>query len=114
MSIRRPVIAGNWKMFKTVAETREFFRALLPEIAGVQHCDVVVAPPFTDLAAAVESAKGSQVGIAAQNVHWEEQGAFTGEISAKMLMDVGCSHVIVGHSERRQFFGETDETVEQR
>ncbi len=110
-SPRVPVVAGNWKMFKTGAETREFFATFLPLVARTSHCGIVVAPPFTALAAAVESARGSAVAIAAQNLHWEPQGAFTGEISAPMLVESGCSGVIIGHSERRQFFGETDETV---
>jgi triosephosphate isomerase len=109
--MRRPVIAGNWKMFKTRAETRAFFAALRPLISGVTHCDIVVAPPFTALADAVEAAVGSNVGISAQNMHWEKQGAFTGEVSAQMILEAGCRYVIIGHSERRQLFGETDETV---
>lgn len=109
---RRPIIAGNWKMFKTIGETRAFFSAFIPRISGVTHCDVVVAPPFTALAAAAEAAKGSPVAISAQDTYWEESGAFTGEVSVRMLADAGCSYVIVGHSERRQFFGETDDSVE--
>jgi triosephosphate isomerase len=109
--MRRPVIAGNWKMFKTRSETRSFFAALRPLITGVTHCDIVVAPPFTALADAVEAAVGSNVTISAQNMHWEKQGAFTGEISAQMILEVGCRYVILGHSERRQLFGETDEFV---
>jgi len=109
--MRRPVIAGNWKMFKTRAETRAFFSALKPLVNNVTHCDIVVAPPFTALAAAAEAASNSNIGIAAQNLHWEKQGAFTGEISAGMILEAGCKYVIVGHSERRQFFGETNETV---
>ncbi len=112
--MRRPVIAGNWKMFKTRAAAREFFDALLPAIADVDHADVVVAPPFTALAAAVDAAAGSRVAIAAQDVHWETEGAFTGEVSAPMLADAGCAYSIVGHSERRQLFGETDETVRRK
>jgi len=109
--LRRPVIAGNWKMYKTGAETRAFFQAFAPLVAASKHCDIIVAPPFTALAAAVESARGTSIGIAAQNLYWEREGAFTGEISARMLVDAGCRAVIVGHSERRQFFGDTDETV---
>src|SRR5687768_9802532 len=111
---RRPVIAGNWKMFKTVAETRTFFNELIPQVQDVEHCEIVVAPTYTSLAAAMEKARTARISISAQDVHWEEQGAFTGEISVKMLVDAGCSHVIIGHSERRQFFGETDETVEKK
>jgi triosephosphate isomerase (TIM) len=109
--MRRPVIAGNWKMYKTRGETRAFFEAFLPLVAGSKHCDIIVAPPFTALGAAVEAARGSSVGIAAQNLHWEREGAFTGEISAGMLVDAGCTSVIIGHSERRQYCGETDESV---
>ncbi len=112
--MRRPVIAGNWKMFKTLAETSEFFDALLPVIANADHCDVVIAPTFTALHTAVEKTAGSRVMISAQNVHGEEQGAFTGEISAGMLRDAGCGAVIIGHSERRQFFGETDLSVSRK
>jgi triosephosphate isomerase (TIM) len=112
--VRRPVIAGNWKMYKTREETRTFFEAFKPLIAGASHCDVVVAPPFTDLHTAVEAARGSAVGIAAQNLHWEKEGAFTGEISARMLIEVGCKGVIIGHSERRQYFGETDQSVNKK
>jgi triosephosphate isomerase (TIM) len=112
--VRRPVIAGNWKMFKTQAETRAFFDAFKPLIAGASHCDIVVAPPFTALAAAAEAARGSAVIIAAQNAHWESQGAFTGEISMRMLTEAGCRVVIIGHSERRQFFGDTDEWVQRK
>ncbi|HTZ99722.1 MAG TPA: triose-phosphate isomerase [Candidatus Aquilonibacter sp.] len=112
--MRRPVIAGNWKMYKTCAETRAFFQAFLPLVAGSSHCDIVVAPPFTALAAAVESARGGAVGIAAQNLHWEREGAFTGEISARLIVDAGCTGVIIGHSERRQYFGETDEWVHRK
>jgi triosephosphate isomerase (TIM) len=108
---RRRVIAGNWKMYKTQAETREFFAAVKPLVAGVSDCDMVIAPPFTDIAAAVESAKGTRIAISAQNVYWEKEGAFTGEISTGMLVEAGCKYVIVGHSERRQFFGDTNETV---
>jgi triosephosphate isomerase len=108
---RRRVIAGNWKMYKTQAETRAFFSAFLPLVAGVNDCDIVVAPPFTDIPAAVEATKGSAVAIAGQNVYWEKEGAFTGEISAGMLVEAGCRYTLVGHSERRQFFGDTDETV---
>jgi triosephosphate isomerase len=108
---RRPVMAGNWKMFKTQAETRAFFAALKPLVASATHCDIVVAPPFTALAAASEAAAGSNIAISGQNMYWEKQGAFTGEISAAMLIEAGCRYVIIGHSERRQFFGETDETV---
>jgi len=112
--LRRPVIAGNWKMFKTQAETRAFFAAFQPLVAAAQHCEIVIAPPFTAIPAAVESARGSQVIIAAQNAHWESKGAFTGEVSMGMLVEAGCRGVIIGHSERRQFFGDTDEWVQRK
>lgn len=112
--MRRPVIAGNWKMFKTQAETRAFFDAFTGLVAQSSHCDIVVCPPFTALAAAVGCARGTPIQIGAQNMHWEGKGAFTGEIAPQMIVEVGCSHVIIGHSERRQFFGETDETVNKR
>jgi triosephosphate isomerase (TIM) len=111
MSQRRRVIAGNWKMFKTIAETRAFFSAFLPQVSSSKHCDIVIAPPFTAIAAAAEAAKGGDVAIAGQNVYWEKEGAYTGEISPGMLAEAGCRYVIVGHSERRQFFGDTDEMV---
>ena len=109
--MRRRVIAGNWKMFKTLADTREFFSSLLPLVANASHCDIVVAPPFTAVSTAAECARGSKVAIAAQDVFWEKEGAYTGEVSTGMLVEAGCRYVIIGHSERRQFFGDTDETV---
>jgi len=109
--MRRRVIAGNWKMCKTIAETRAYFSAFLPQVAQVRNCDIVIAPPFTAIPAAVEAARDSNVAISAQDVYWEKEGAFTGEISSLMLVEAGCRYVIIGHSERRQFFGETDETV---
>src|SRR5262245_6680780 len=112
--MRRPIIAGNWKMFKTRSETSAFFDALIPEILDVEHCDIVVAPAFTSLGTAVEEADGTRVAISSQNVHWEPEGAFTGEISVRMLVDIGCTYAIIGHSERRQYFGESDESVEKR
>ncbi len=101
-------------MFKTRSETSAFFDALVPAVQDVRHCEIVVAPPFTALTTAVEKVKGTRLAISAQDVHWEEEGAFTGEISVKMLRDAGCTHAIIGHSERRQFFGETDKTVEKK
>ena len=108
---RRRVIVGNWKMYKTIAETRTFFSAFAPLVAGAKQCDMVIAPPFTSITAAVECTKGTKIGISGQNVFWEKEGAFTGEISPAMLVEAGCRYVIIGHSERRQFFGETDESV---
>jgi len=112
--LRRPVIAGNWKMYKTVPEARAFFQVFRPLVSSCQHCDIVVAPPFTALVAAVECARDSSIAIAAQNLYWERDGAFTGEISARMLADAGCRSVIIGHSERRQWFGETDQSVHRK
>src|SRR5215469_12912432 len=108
---RRRVIAGNWKMYKNQAETRAFFSAFNSLVAEVRDCDIVIAPTFTSLAAAVEASKGTPIGISAQDVYWEKEGAYTGEISAGMLVEAGCRYTIIGHSERRQFFGETDGTV---
>jgi triosephosphate isomerase (TIM) len=110
-SKRHRVIAGNWKMYKTQAETRAFFAALKPLVADVKDCGIVIAPPFTNIPAAVEAAHGTPIAISSQDVFWEKEGAFTGEISTGMLVEAGCRYAIVGHSERRQFFGETNETV---
>ncbi len=112
--MRLPVIAGNWKMHKTMEEARALARAVKNGAEAATHCTVVLAPPFTSLAAVCGEIKGSSVQLGAQNVHWEPKGAFTGEISIPMLEDAGCSMVIIGHSERRQYFGETDETVNRR
>ncbi|MGB8456443.1 MAG: triose-phosphate isomerase, partial [Candidatus Acidiferrum sp.] len=108
---RKRVIVGNWKMFKTQTETEIFFSAFSLLVAGINHCDIVIAPPFTAIHTAAEAARDTQIAIAAQNVFWQKEGAFTGEISPQMLVEAGCRYVIIGHSERRQFFGETDETV---
>ena len=107
---RTPYIAANWKMNKTVAEAAEFVDALLPRIAATQH-DVVVCPPFTALTAVVERRYGTAVKVAAQNMHEEDSGAFTGEVSAPMLVELDVEAVVLGHSERRQYFGETDEAL---
>jgi len=111
---RTPVMAGNWKMYKSVAQTVEFFETFRGLVAGVEHCQIVMAPPFPALAAAVESTRGTRISIAGQNLHWEPEGAFTGEVSGPMLAAAGAAHVIIGHSERRQYFGETDQTVNRR
>ncbi|MDN5347515.1 MAG: triosephosphate isomerase [Clostridia bacterium] len=111
--MRRPVIAGNWKMYKTAAEAADFIRELKPLVAGAE-AEVVVCPPFTALAAAAEAARGSNIVIGGQDVFWENEGAYTGEISPLMLKDLGCSYCIVGHSERRQYFAETDAKVNRK
>ena len=112
--MRRPIIAGNWKMFKTRAETRAFFDALIPADPGRRALRHRRGAAIHGAATAVEEAEGTRVAISAQDVHWEKQGAFTGEVSVRMLVDVGCTYTIIGHSERRQYFGETDETVEKK
>jgi triosephosphate isomerase len=112
--MRKPVMAGNWKMYKTPAETTAFFEKFRPLVEKSEHCEIVICPPFTNLAAAVDAAKGSHIHVGAQNIAWAKEGAFTGEISAAMLRAVGATHAIVGHSERRQYFGETDATVLKR
>ena len=107
-------MAGNWKMYKTPAETTAFLEKFRPMVAQSQHCEIVICPPFTNLAAAVDAAKGTAIAIGAQNIAWAKDGAFTGEVAGPMLRAVGATHAIVGHSERRQYFGETDETVLKR
>ena len=113
-SKRRPIIAGNWKMNKTASEARDLASRLIPLVAGVKDRDIVLAPTFTALSTVADAIKGTNMALAAQNLFWEDKGAFTGEISAEMLLDLGCKYVIIGHSERRQFFGETDETVNKK
>jgi triosephosphate isomerase len=108
------LIAGNWKMYKTATETAEFCRELREALGEVEDVDVAVCPPFTGLAPAVQALADTEIAVAAQNVHWEPEGAYTGEISAPMLVDLGVYGAIVGHSERRQYFGETDEAVGRR
>ena len=109
--MRKKVIAANWKMYKTPDQARDFFRDFLPLVAGHDRDEIVVCPPFLAIPTAVEASKGSHLAIGGQNVHWEKEGAYTGEISPGMLLAVGVTHVIIGHSERRQFFGETDDVV---
>ena len=111
--LRSAVIAGNWKMNKNQAETKQLITELKAKVANAD-CGVIICTPFTDLSVAVEETKGTNIKVAAQNCHWAESGAFTGEISASMLTEMGIEYVLIGHSERRQFFGETDETVNKR
>jgi triosephosphate isomerase len=112
--MRKKLIAANWKMYKTPAETLKFLKEFLPMVAGQTRDEIVVCPPFIDLQVAVEAAKGSNVAIGAQNLHWEKEGAYTGEISVDMLTAIEVTHVIIGHSERRQYFNETDDTVNRK
>jgi triosephosphate isomerase len=109
--MRKKLMAANWKMYKTPDQTRDFFRDFLPLVEKHDRDEIAVCPPFVNVPAAVEAAKGSNIAVGAQNMYWEKEGAFTGEISTGMLLAVGCTHVIIGHSERRQYFGETDDTV---
>ncbi|MBI4516273.1 MAG: triose-phosphate isomerase [Deltaproteobacteria bacterium] len=111
---RRPLLAGNWKMYGTRSEALALVAGLKEVAAGVTDREILVAPPFTALAPVAAALRGSTIRLAGQNLHWEDSGAFTGEVSAPMLRDSGCTHVIIGHSERRQFFGETDESVNKK
>ncbi|MDP4108891.1 MAG: triose-phosphate isomerase [Bacillota bacterium] len=111
---RKTIIAGNWKMNKTASETRALIEELKPLLAKAKWCDVVLCVPFVDISAAIKAAKGSKIAIGAQNMHFEKSGAFTGEVSADMLTDLGVKYAIIGHSERRQYFNETDETVNKK
>ncbi|MDD3154969.1 MAG: triose-phosphate isomerase [Victivallaceae bacterium] len=113
---RKVIIAGNWKMNKTAAEAKSLVEALKPLVADVcpNKADIVVCPTFTSLAAVADAVKGSNIKLGCQNIHWAASGAFTGEISAAMLKEIGVEYVIIGHSERRQYFGETDESVNKR
>jgi triosephosphate isomerase (TIM) len=109
---RTPFIAGNWKMHKTIAEAEQYIQALLPKVAAVDGVEIVICPPYLALQALVDSARGSQVGIYAQSMHEADQGAFTGEVSAPMLSEIDVDGVILGHSERRQYFNETDRALQ--
>ncbi|HTZ85548.1 MAG TPA: triose-phosphate isomerase [Solirubrobacteraceae bacterium] len=114
MSARTPLIAGNWKMHKTEREAEDFIQALLPRVSTAEHADVAICVPYTDLRAMVDSARGSRVEVYAQNMHHEDEGAYTGEISPKMLEEIGIQGVVLGHSERRELFGETDKALAQK
>jgi triosephosphate isomerase (TIM) len=109
--MRNKLIAANWKMYKSPAQAREFVRAFLPMVQGKTENDIVLCPPFVDIPVVVEETRGSHIAVGGQNMYWQKEGAFTGEVSAQMLLAAGCAYVIIGHSERRQFFGEIDETV---
>ena len=112
--MRTPIVAGNWKMHKTVGDTVKFvkeFRSVVKDVTGVE---IVIAPPFTAVHAAVEAARNSNIGVSAQDLYWERQGAFTGEVSAAMIAEAGAEYVIIGHSERRTLFGETDAMVNKK
>jgi triosephosphate isomerase (TIM) len=111
MTARRPLIAGNWKMYKTGPEAADFVKTFKPLVAGVTGVDIMIAPPFTCLSLVALEIGAADIQLGAQNLHWQPEGAFTGEIAAGMLTAAGCRCVIIGHSERRQFFGETDETI---
>lgn len=112
--MRLPVIAANWKMYKTRQETQKFFDRFKPLVRATKHCEIIIAPPFTSLASAAEAARGTNIVIAAQNAYWEREGAFTGEVSMSMIVEAGCRAVILGHSERRHSFGETDAGVNRK
>jgi triosephosphate isomerase (TIM) len=111
VTARTPMVAGNWKMHKTEAEAEDYIQALLPRLSGVEGVDVAICVPFTDLKAMVDSARGSGVEVYAQNMHHEQEGAYTGEISPAMLTATGVKGVVLGHSERREYFGETDRAL---
>ncbi len=114
MQNRRPLIAGNWKMYKTCNEAVDTARRLKEMVTGITDVEVMIAPPFTALTQVAAEIKGTPIGLGAQNLHWEKQGAYTGEIAPDMLVSAGCQYVIIGHSERRQYFGETDQTVNRK
>jgi len=111
---RKKLMAANWKMYKTPQQAQEFLRAFLPLVSEHTRDEIAICPPFVCLPAVVEGVAGSNLGVGAQNLHWEKEGAYTGEVAAAMLVAVGCTHVIIGHSERRQYFGETDDTVNKK
>ncbi len=112
--MRHPFIAGNWKMFKTVHDTVVYVKEFRSVVKDIEDVEIVLAPPFTALHAAAEAARNSNVGISGQDLHWEREGAFTGEVSGSMVREAGAEYVIIGHSERRQYFGDTDATVNRK
>src|SRR5215471_8078947 len=112
--MRIPFVAGNWKMFKTVQETSAFVKEFRSVVKDVTDVEIVVAPPFTSVHAAAEAARNTNIGVAAQDLYWEREGAFTGEVSAAMIKEAGAEYVIIGHSERRRLFGETDAIVNRK
>lgn len=112
--MRKPIIAGNWKMYKTVHEAKALVSELSAAVKDVTDVEVVVCPPFTALNAVIATAQGTNIAVGAQNMHWEDQGAYTGEVSPVMLKEMGCKYVILGHSERREYFAETDENVNKK
>jgi triosephosphate isomerase len=111
---RVPVIAGNWKMYKTAAEAEVFVKAFLPLVAGARGVEIVLAPTYLSIGAVAQAVQGSGIGVASQNVHFADEGAYTGEVSTRMLKDAGATHCIIGHSERRQYFAETDDAVNRK
>ncbi len=114
MEYRIPLIAGNWKMFKNCNEAVDAATQLLDLVSDIENVDILIAPPFTSLAVVSEVVRNTRIDLGAQDIYWEKEGAFTGEISAPMLISAGCQYVIIGHSERRQYFGETNETVNKK
>ncbi|MEW6675234.1 MAG: triose-phosphate isomerase [Nitrospirota bacterium] len=112
--MRKPFIAANWKMNKTISETREFVSSFIPAVKDVTDVDIAIAPPFTSLTITADKLKDTNIILAAQDVFYEEKGAYTGEVSPLMLIDIGCKYVIIGHSERRQYFNETDDIVNKK
>ncbi|MDD5738196.1 MAG: triose-phosphate isomerase [Candidatus Omnitrophica bacterium] len=112
--MRKPIIAGNWKMYKTSGEALELVNGLKSELKGESAVDIVVCPPFTAIAKVADALKGSNIGFGAQDMYWEEEGAFTGEVAPKMITDLGCGYCIIGHSERRTYFHETNDTVNKK
>ena len=112
--MRKPIIAGNWKLNKTIRESMELVTLLKRQIQDTQTVDVVVCPVYTAIADVAEALQGTEIGVGAQDMYWEEKGAFTGEVSGTLLKDAGATYVVIGHSERRQFFGETHQTVNKK